>query len=236
MNTRIYIVEDDVFIADELTQLIQSFGYEVVGQSTNEKDALVEIAKCQPNLVCLDINLGQEGNGFNVAKRLNELQIPFVFVSSYFDENTISTARSFHPISYIIKPFRDKDLKVALALAFYKMDEPKSVIHEHSEKELFLKLDGDLVKINVDEVDYLKGEDNYTLIQLANGKKTMTSITLKKMEEKLAPLGFIRIHKSYVVSVKKISRISGNLVYINEKALPIGNAYRSALLSHLVVI
>ena len=192
MKKKIYIVEDDPFIAEELKLIIQNLGYEVVGGSNNEETAIKEIDKLNPNLICLDVDLEKGGSGFNVAKWINENRpTPFLFITSFFDEVTISQAKEFGPKGYIVKPFRDVDIKSNLALAFYTDANKSTPISE----DLFIRKEGDVVRLNPDEIIYLKGEDNYTSIFLKNNERIMTSTTLKKMEEKLTAFGFIRIHK-----------------------------------------
>jgi DNA-binding LytR/AlgR family response regulator len=233
MRKRIFIVEDDIFIKEELKLIIEGLGYEVLGEASDEESAKKGIKQTQPDLVCLDIDLGDGGSGFNVAQWINDsAPTAFLFITSFFDEVTIAEARAFGPKGYIVKPFRDVDIKSNLALAFYAAPETSSSPAE----DLFIRKDGDIVRIQPDEIVYLKGEDNYTSVFMDNDERIMTSTTLKKMEEKLVPFGFVRIHKSYVANVKHIRGFNGNMVFVGAHSFPIGKAYKQNLLSQITIL
>jgi len=232
LKKSIVIVEDDSFIAEELSILISSFGYEVIGVAHSESDAVELLSHQLPKLVCLDVDLGS-GSGFNVAKVAVKLDIPIVFITSYYDASTIAAASQFAPVGYIVKPFKDQDLQTTLALSFQrKLDLSKPALSH----DLLIRVNGDLVKINPADILYLQGDDNYTHLFLKTGQKLTCASTLKTLSEKLHAFDFVRIHKSYCVPMKAITRISGNLIYINEKALPIGSAFRSNLMNKFLVI
>jgi DNA-binding LytR/AlgR family response regulator len=233
---KILIVEDETLISEELSLIIQSLGYEVVGIANNESDALALVQKENPDLVCLDIDLKAGGSGFNIASKL---EIPFLFITSFFDEITLAKAKDYSPYSYIVKPFRDIDIKSNLSLAFFKIEsqietKPSSVVGK--KEELFIKKDGEAFRIDSSEILYLKGEDNYSVLHMTDGSKHMTSTTLKKMNEKLEPFGFIRVHKSYSVSIAKVTGFQGSTIYLTEKAIPIGKAFRSNLRDRFTVL
>jgi len=232
LKKTIVIVEDDGFIAEELSSLISSFGYEVLGVAHTESGAIDLLSKTSPKLVCLDVDLGS-GSGFNVAKAAVKLNIPIVFITSYYDDSTLASASAFAPLGFIVKPFKDQDLQATLALSFQRKLES---VKPAQSQELLIRVNGDLVKIHADEILYLQGDDNYTHIFLANEQKFTCASTLKTLAEKLHSFDFVRIHKSYCVPMKAITRISGNLIYINEKALPIGSAFRSNLMTKFLVI
>lgn len=233
MRKKIYIVEDDPFIAEELKLIIENLGYEVVGGSDKEEQAIKEIGKLDPHLVCLDVDLGKGGSGFNVAKWINESHSAnFLFITSFFDEITISEAKNYGPKGYIVKPFRDVDIKSNLALAFYASNTTPDIPKE----DLFIRKDGEIVRVDPEKITHLKGEDNYTSVFIEGEARIMTSTTLKKMEEKLEPFGFIRIHKSYVVNISHLEGLNGNALYVDGKSFPIGKAYKQQLMSKITVL
>ena len=122
MHKKIFIVEDDIFIAEELKAVIELLGYQIAGHSANEQEAIQLITKLKPDLVCLDIDLGKGGSGLHVAKHLHQNNTaPFLFITSMFDEFTISQARSFMPLGYIVKPFTAGTLSEKLNKIFEKM-------------------------------------------------------------------------------------------------------------------
>lgn len=233
MRKTIYIVEDDPFISEELKLIIEQLGYAVVGFCDNEEMAKKEINQLKPDLVCLDVDLGRGGSGFEVARWIRSVQTTsIVFITSFFDEITLSEAKTHQPQGYIVKPFRDVDIKSSLAFAFYQ----KSGVSSGRAEELFIRKEGEITRVDPNTISHLKGEDNYTSIFIQSEGRIITSTTLRKMEEKLIPFGFIRIHKSYVVNIKHIEGLSGNVLYINGESFPIGKAYKQLLLDKITVL
>ncbi|MCB9195486.1 MAG: DNA-binding response regulator [Flavobacteriales bacterium] len=233
MRKTIYIVEDDPFISEELKLIIESLGYEVIGNSDQEIQATKEILNMKPNLVCLDIDLGDGGNGFNIAKNIvSNTRTSILFITSFFDEITLSQARQYNPKGYIVKPFRDVDIKTNLALAFYEAP----IIINSTKEDLFIRKDGEILRINPDNITHLQGEDNYTSVFILDQPRIVTSTTLKKMEEKLESYGFIRVHKSFVVNMKHIQGLNGNTIYLNGESYPIGKAFKQQLLDKITVL
>jgi len=236
LNRSIFIVEDDVFVLEELKLIIEQCGYAVVGTSNSAVDATVAIQKLQPDLICLDIDLGTGGNGFDVAKNLTPNHKGRVlFITAFYDETTISQAKLYNPLGYIVKPFRDVDIKSNLSLAFHKLlsEQQKP---ETASDALFVRERSEVVRIAPSAIAYVRGEDNYSRLVYENGERTLTSATLKKMEEKLIPYGFVRVHKSYLVSLDKIRTLSGTTLYVGDKAIPIGKSYRHGLLEKITIL
>lgn len=97
----------------------------------------------------------------------------------------------------------------------------------------FVKADKKLVKVNFDDIIYIEGLKDYVIIRLLNGR-VITLQTMKSLEDRLPPLRFRRIHRSYIVALEKILAIEGNMVEVQEKdkpkLLPIGKNYRDELL------
>ena len=237
MHKQILIVEDDPFIAAELRAVIEGYGYQVIGHADTQKDAISQITKLKPDLVCLDIDLGQGGSGLEVAQHLHKHMLsPFLFISSFFDEVTIGQARAFMPLGYIVKPFRDVDIKSNLSLAFHKIAHSKPAQNPIVKEDLFIRKDRDVVRVKPNTIVYIKGEDNYSKIFLEDGSKSMSSTTLKKIYDKIADYGFVRVHKSYVVNISRINGFNGTTLYVGAELIPIGRAYRADLMNRMTIL
>jgi two-component system, LytTR family, response regulator LytT len=86
-----------------------------------------------------------------------------------------------------------------------------------------------MVKVETKDILWAEAYDKYAYLQTAQQKYLLTS-TLKDVEEKLAGLGFVRVHRSYLVNVSKLTAISEDFAFIDEHKLPLGRLYRNALL------
>lgn len=141
-SARVVIVEDEFIIANTLQTILADAGHQVVGTTTSAAAALALVAERQPDLALLDIHLGDDGgdDGLALAARLrDEHGTPFLFVSSYTDAATLAAAKPLGPYGYIVKPFTDRDVVVALELALHKI-QVDTFGREAREKRVLLAL------------------------------------------------------------------------------------------------
>lgn len=119
MNQKILIVEDQFIEANHLRLMLQRAGYGVCGiaRSVDQAEELVESEK--PNLVLLDIFLTGKRTGIELAEKLRDSNIPFIYLSANSNEEILNAAKATHPNGFLVKPFREKDLLVALQIAEY---------------------------------------------------------------------------------------------------------------------
>ncbi|MGB4703474.1 MAG: diguanylate cyclase [Candidatus Saccharicenans sp.] len=132
---KILIVEDELLIARHIEQMILNLGYQVSGIAETGEKAIQLAAEKSPDLVLMDIRLKGQINGIEAARRIWEIQsIPVVYLTAYADEDTLLKARLTEPFGYLLKPFEEKELLVAIELAFYKHQSEK----ENREKRRWL--------------------------------------------------------------------------------------------------
>ena len=117
---KILIVEDDVLIAKELESRLKGLGYAVCGKATTGIIALDIVKKHQPDLILMDIVLKGEMDGIEVSEVIRDKWgIPVVFLTAYADTDRLERAKLTYPFGYLLKPFQDRDLKVATEMALY---------------------------------------------------------------------------------------------------------------------
>ena len=229
IKSKILIVEDEPIIASDIEMILEDLGYDVIGIEDNAEDALSLIKKTPPDLILLDINLDGDIDGVMLAQDINtQFQIPFVFLTSNADKLTINRVKRTNPSGFIVKPFSEKDLQSNIEIALFSKPEKTNT----PKNDFFIKDGGSLVKIKVDDLLFLKADDNYTRLYTKE-KKYMLSSTLKKVAEKLPFDNFIRIHRSFIVNTNFIDRIKDGKLYIDKHKLPIGRSYQDALFSKI---
>jgi len=117
-KARIFLVEDDDIVAKTTEWRIKKLGHEFCGRATNGKEALQLFAQIRPEIVLMDITLAGEPDGISIAEELKKnYDVAIVYLTSRTDEATLTRAKATHPNAYLVKPFDDKDLRVALELA-----------------------------------------------------------------------------------------------------------------------
>ena len=119
MKRKILIVEDLFVEANHLRILLRKTGYEVTGIARTYEQAEALIRQDPPDIVLLDIFLAGKKTGIDLAKILGNQQIPFVYLSANSNEEVLKKAKATKPSGFIVKPFREKDLLIALEIAEY---------------------------------------------------------------------------------------------------------------------
>ena len=123
MNSRIIVVEDELFIARDIKEILEEEGYEVTVNVTSVEQAIELIEETNPALVLVDINLNRSKDGVDLGHYLlNKDRIPFIYITSFTDKLTMDRVKETRPYGFIVKPFKTIDIltNVALALNNYQ--------------------------------------------------------------------------------------------------------------------
>lgn len=233
MERSVLIVEDEPLIADDLLFHLEDMGIENIEVSLKYDDARKQLLKHDFDLALLDVNLSGEKDGIDLAGFINrQCKIPFMFVTSYYDQDTIVRAKKTDPLGYILKPFDKNDIYVHVEMAFHKIS-----IYNSSEKpeQFFVKDKSGLVPICAFDILYVEAFDNYSKV-FTRDRSYIISHTLKSVEDKLSPFGFERVHKSYLINFSKISRISEGYIYFEKTTVPIGRAYKPTFMAKISML
>jgi PAS domain S-box-containing protein len=125
--TRILVVEDEKIIAMDIEKSLDQMGYKVTSVvSTGGEEAIKKAQETRPDLVLMDIVLKGYISGIEAAQRIREsFDIPVVYLTGYADEDTIERAKVTESYGYILKPYKDAELKTAIEMAIYKHKQEK---------------------------------------------------------------------------------------------------------------
>lgn len=119
-ETRVLVVEDEPLIAEDIAMCLTHNDFFVSGIAYTEKDALAELKNNTPDIVLLDINLAGDAEGISIAATINSrYSIPFIYITSYSDRQTLKNARATEPFGYIVKPFTEAGIYAAIEIALY---------------------------------------------------------------------------------------------------------------------
>ncbi len=115
---KILIVEDEPVIAENISYYLNNSDFEVSAIAYDTDEALHQLLHNTPDAVLLDINLDSELDGINIAETINKnYQLPFLFLTSYSDKNTLERAKHVKPSGYIVKPFNERTILASLEIA-----------------------------------------------------------------------------------------------------------------------
>jgi len=132
---RILIVEDEPIIAVDLNNIMRNMGHHVVARAFNSERALDLIAIHEPDLILLDINIDGSKDGIEVAEIIQkQYEIPFIFITSYSDAETLDRAKVTMPYGYIVKPFNERDIISTVEMVLFRFVNKKDYTKLDREK------------------------------------------------------------------------------------------------------
>lgn len=248
-KAKILIVEDENLVAKDLQNGLKKLGYQVTAVASTGEKAIKEVEENRPDLILMDIMLKGSMSGIEAAKEIKErFSLPVIFLTAYADDTIINKAKVTEPYGYIIKPYKDEELKTTIEMALYKYDKDEEVRKERdlyyslienkaSKDSIFVRADYRLNKINFDDIYYVEALKDYVVINTSDNSYT-THTTMKEMVRILPAKDFVRIHRSFIVNLNKIYSIKYPDLVIEGKmkVLPIGGLYRKELYSRLNLI
>ena len=120
MNLNIVIVEDQFLEAENLGIILKNAGHAVLGIAKSVDQAVSLLKKCNPDIMLVDIVLKGDLNGIDLAHILDKKNIPFIFLSANSNTTTFEKAIATKPYGFLVKPFREKELLLALNIAVYR--------------------------------------------------------------------------------------------------------------------
>lgn len=249
-QTNVLVVEDESIVSKDIQHSLKKLGYHVVGAASTGEQAVALAKEHMPDIILMDIMLKGEMSGIDAAEAIRkEANIPVIFLTAYADESTLAKAKVTQPYGYIIKPFKEIDIHTSIEMALYKHKKETEVLKERdmlyalvenkdSNKDiLFVKSNSRLVKLNTKDIYFIEALKDYVVINLLNTRYTVHS-TMKDIEAKLPENEFIRVHRSFIVRVDKITAIEQpNLILENDKkVIPIGGSYKDDLAKRLNLV
>lgn len=118
---KILLVEDEGIVVLHLKKTLEGLGYVICGVATTGEDAIIKAMDSRPDLVLTDVVLKGVVDGIDAAEKIHALfNIPVIYLSAHSDEATLQRAKVTEPFGYIVKPFRERDLYIAIEFALYK--------------------------------------------------------------------------------------------------------------------
>jgi DNA-binding LytR/AlgR family response regulator len=201
----------------------------IVGTFTNPYDAIHTINNNQVDLIFLDIVMPQI-SGLEFLKTL--YNPPMVIFTTAFKEFAFE-GFDYDAVDFLVKPIAfDRFLK-AVNKAFQLLRLKNPVIKASEETStisqgfLMVKVEYTTIRIDLNDILYIEGLKDYVKIH-TEGKLILTKTTMKNIIEKLPSGSFLRVHKSYIISLEKIDMIENSRIVIGNQRIPIGESFRSS--------
>ncbi len=229
----VIIVDDEPLAQDVLETYIQKMpDLNLVQKCSNAFEANAALKDNEIDLMFLDIQMPQlTGTDF-----LRSLAHPPIVIFTTAYPNYAVDGFELNALDYLLKPISmDRFMKAAnKAIEQINLKRGNTTAKTEVDNDfIFVKADKKLIKINFADVLYIEGLKDYVIIRM-DASRVITLQTMKSLEKKLPAGIFKRIHRSYIVNVKRIDAIVGNMVELQEKGkakhIPVGKNYRDGLL------
>ena len=232
---RVLAIDDEPLALQQLAAYIKKIPFlELVAECQSAIEAKEILNNENIDAIFCDINM-PDLNGMDFVKSLSTP--PLIVFTTAYSEYAVEGFK-VDAVDYLLKPFGLDDFKRAANRLQERLEvrqqEPATTIVSSEDDSIFVKTDYRVVKIAISDIRYIEGMSEYLKIHLESlPKPIVTLLSMKKMEEFL-PTHFMRIHRSYIINLKKIQEVNKNRVIMDsETYLPIGDNYKDAFNDYL---
>ncbi|MCW2259889.1 MULTISPECIES: LytR/AlgR family response regulator transcription factor [Sphingobacterium] len=222
-KNRCIVVDDEPAAHYVLVNYIErSADLELVAQCYNAFEALEYLRNNRVDLIFLDIDM-PEITGMEFLKMLDNP--PKIILTTAYSEYALESY-DYGVVDYLLKPISfPRFFKALQRFLSYN----NSVIPSEDEpKTISIRMDGRLIDIKLSQIDFIQSFGNYVKI-VTPAQTYLTAITTQQILKQLPASKFVRIHKSYIASINKVSKYEHGLVQINNMNLPVGITFRREL-------
>lgn len=243
---RTIIIDDEKRQQQSIEKMVKMYcrDLNIVAKADGVKSGEIVIRKHKPDLVLLDIQLG-DGSGFDLLEKFDPAPFRVIFITA-FDRFAIKAFR-FNALDYLLKPIDPDELCQAASKASavlqkdfnLQLENLKHFLRTENKNngKIIVKTHDNIYLLSVQDILYCESDSNYTRFNLTGGKQLMVSATLKDYEDMLAESGFFRLHKSFLVNMRYVSRFEkaegGSVVLDGEVKIPVASRKRDELLQLL---
>ncbi|TDX02020.1 LytR/AlgR family response regulator transcription factor [Dinghuibacter silviterrae] len=226
------IIDDEPLAREGIADYVREVDFlNLIATCENPVELMALLDKHPIDLVFLDIQTPKM-NGIDFLKIVQKP--PMVIITTAFPTYALDGFQ-LNALDYLLKPITfDRFFK-----SVHKAREYHQLVHRSApplkaDDHFFIKCGTKYEKILFDDILYVEGMQNYVTIYTTKGKY-ITLLYLKNLEENLDAQAFIRVHKSYIVSILKIDAIEGNEIFIGEHRVPISRNYREQVIEQVVL-
>jgi two-component system LytT family response regulator len=226
MKIRCVAIDDEPLALKQIGAYLERTPFlETVALCSNAFEALQFVRDEKADLLFADINM-PDLNGLDFVKSL-EKKIPVIFTTAY-SEYAIEGFQ-VDALDYLLKPISyAMFLKSAnKAKAWFDLNQRSEVPVQTQNEYIFVKAEHRLIRIQLSEIKYIEGSNEYIIIHLTKDKPLTTLMRMKNIEQMLPATHFMRIHRSFIVNLNHVKVIERNRIVFDEKIyIPVGEQYK----------
>lgn len=239
---KIFLIEDEWVHAEDMRMAIEELNYQWLGYTHEGVDALEKIKILNPDVVLVDLNLNGAFSGIAIAQLIKkQFGLPFIFVTSYLDDDIIKQCYQAEPVAYLHKPVNKGDLKAAmLKIDFinYKQQQEEVIVSD-TEQQLLVRVGKQLKPIHKEDITVIHTDaKNYIRIFTKQKIQYAVKASLSGFEKKLPAAVFMRIHKEYLINLHHIVSVNetDQTIQVDQLHVPLGKNYRADFLDRYTIL
>ncbi|MBX9975404.1 LytTR family DNA-binding domain-containing protein [Cytobacillus firmus] len=204
---RTLIADDERYSRDELKHLLEEFpAIQVVGEAESGEAAVMKAIQLQPDVVFLDVEMPKM-NGMEAAKSLQELKkVPLIIFATAYPQFAAEAFR-YEATDYLLKPYDEEQLEQTIRRVEKMIGAKKENDISKPSGKLAVEEDGEILYLEPKEILYIYRDEKVSRIITRTGEHE-TKTPLKDLENRLLPFSFFRIHKSYLVNLDYVTRLT----------------------------
>lgn len=216
----IFIVEDEVALAENVETILSLSGYTIVGKEGDGDRAFDLILKLKPDLILMDVMLQGKISGIDLSQMIRQVSdIPIIFITAHSDKSYLERISTLNYDSYILKPFSKEVLISTIYLSSLKQSRKG-----YSNNVLNIRDKGFIVPLKEDKIIMLKADGLYTRIYTTEREYVIRDI-LKDVTSRLSENKFLRIHKSFIVNLDFVTAFNSKEVTVKKFVVPIRRGF-----------
>jgi DNA-binding LytR/AlgR family response regulator len=214
---------------------LQKMKYKVAKPAFTYVQAVQMFETEKPDLVILDIKLGEEKDGIDLAKLLKEKYFtPFIFLTANSDTATLEQAKKVRPSAFLVKPFSQIDLHAAIEIAISN-HQTQAVENKSENNFVLIKIGRTYEKIDAKEILFLENDGHYFNIHFAKADIISVRSSANEILDLLPKNFFMQISRTFIVNTACISKIDTTYVYIGKKKLEYKAIFKERILEMMIV-
>jgi two-component system LytT family response regulator len=220
-------IDDEPLAVKKIAGYIRKIPFlELVAECRSAFEAMEILRSNKIQLMFIDINM-PDFNGMEFVKSLTDK--PYIIFTTAYSEYAVEGFQ-VEAVDYLLKPISFSNLLKAANKVKELVDLKSTILPEtvkSTANHLFVKSEYKLVRIELDDIKYIESQHEYIKIHLVNSPPVLTQLSLKAIEEQLSPGKFMRVHRSFIVQLNKISVIDRNRIVFDGKVyIPISEQYK----------
>ncbi len=244
-SIKILIVENELLIAEDLSMKLNEAGYEVTGIVTTGSAAIEAVKQQEPDVLIMDIILDGKMDGIEAVVQIKKNRsIPVIYLTDVNSEDIVDRASATCPAAYLTKPFNERQIGASIRQALYNNSEGLQAdagdIKTQGQDPVLLndmllirQSNNHYKKISPSDISFLEANGQYSYIHLVNGDKFTYSVSMNHIHEKIGLPTLVRVSRSHVVNLEKVTEVKGNLLVLGKVEIMIGETFKETVIKRL---